>query len=140
MIFVVSLAFLIATGTQSVLAFRYPDMTPGLAAPGPFYCNELQSSGGEDTIMIALMSVSAIPFLIRLAFFRSWPSRVEQAAFWLVALIAAAGPALAALDCAHIFYTAFVIPDRVLATILLCWAVSALLMLGAGARSFMIRV
>ena len=113
----------------SFIGVSYDNLSRGLAArtpDGPFYCNEMLSSGGDDSAMVFAFSLFFIPLIVRLWRFGHEVSAVEV---WLyVGALAMSVFALfvATLDCAEILYTAFGIPDLYLASVLVALPLSAL--------------
>ena len=124
---ILSLGTVLCLAIMFAVGLRYEAISPGLAAPtpgGPFFCNGLLSSGGDDSVMIAGLALFAIPFLSRLPGFFQPPSRLELAVFAGVVAVALSCLFLASLDCAHIFYTAFAVPDPPLAAALIALPLS----------------
>lgn len=116
------------------VGFTYGSYTGGAATrttDGPFYCNELHSSGGDDTAVIGFAFVLfSLSLLIRLFRFFKSVSRFEVGVH-TVSLLAAIGILfIASLDCAQIFYTAFGVPDLHLAAALLSLPISLALLIG----------
>ena len=122
----------------ALVGFAYPRLSRGLAAAGaegPFYCHELQSSGGEDDAMIAAFVLFLLPLLLRLALIRRAPGGIEIFLFGCCLVVTFLALWLASLDCAEVFYTAFALPDPVLAFALLALPLAALALLVLRLRS-----
>ncbi|WGW04950.1 hypothetical protein [Tropicibacter oceani] len=121
--FVYAQALLVAAG----LGTGYDALSPGFAArsaDGPFYCCDLMSSGGYDDAFMMLFFFLALPALLRLARFSRAITRLETVLFIATIGAALAALGLASMDCANPLYTAFGIPDLVLATALVAAAFS----------------
>jgi hypothetical protein len=109
-----STLYLLALAIQIVIGFYWPGNSNGFAAKtvtGPFYCNELLSSGGDDSTMVVVFVLLFIPLLIRVFLFTRRVSIWELGTFVLTASIVVVGFYAATLDCAEFFYTAFGVPD-----------------------------
>jgi hypothetical protein len=123
-----SAGFVVCAIAMVWVGLRYQAHSPGLAAPtgqGPFYCNWLMSSGGGDSAMVTTFAVFLVPLLFRLARILRPPSGIELAVYVASFLLVCLALFLASLDCAHILYTAFVVPDHWLALALVSLAGSA---------------
>lgn len=121
-------ALLTALGTIGAI---YEQLSFGLAAKGtsgPFYCKELMSSGGDDSVVIITFSLFFIPLAVRLIRSRMTVSGVEVGLFWCVAVLSVGALLLSSLDCADILYTAFAVPDPYLAALVLMLPLSAYLL------------
>ena len=97
-----------------IIGAAYEKLSLGLAmtgTTGPFYCNELKSSGGDDTAVIFVFALFFIPLAVRLVRFRHNVSGIEVGLYYFISAISAGSLLIAALDCGEVFYTAFVIPD-----------------------------
>jgi hypothetical protein len=106
--------YLLTLATQIAIGFYWPRMSNGFAAKtdaGPFYCNELLSSGGDDSTMVVVFVLFIIPLLIRVFLFARRVSNWELGIFILTASIVIVGFYAVTLDCAEFFYTAFSVPD-----------------------------
>ncbi|WP_157946833.1 hypothetical protein [Thalassobius sp. I31.1] len=91
--------------------------SPGFAAnssTGAVFCRELLSSGSDDSAMVLMFMIMILPFIFRLARFRYPPKAVETSVFAVCVLLVIGALYLASLDCAQVFYTAFVVPDFML--------------------------
>ncbi len=114
----VSLVYVASLVVMVVVGLGYDNFSPGLAAPssgGPFFCKNLMSSGSDDDAMIFAFVVFVVPLTIRILKPRDGITNFESVAFFLCAFAACFALWLASLDCASIFYTAFVVPDVALA-------------------------
>ena len=121
--------YLAALCVMIFVGHNFETLSAGLAAPtgnAPFYCRELLSSGGDDDVMIASFVLFWIPLFFRLIKFRRRPSRFELLIFSLCFCLVSIALWVATLDCANIFYTAFVIFDPYLASALIAFLMSAL--------------
>jgi len=123
-----SAAYLASLSIMVVVGLSYEAVSPGLAAPGgegPFFCRELLSSGGEDDAMIVAFGLFALPLAVRLLRMTRPVAGYEVVLLWLCLAVAGAALTLASLDCASIFYTAFVVPDVWLAAALVAMPAAA---------------
>lgn len=130
-------AYPVLLALMVLVGLCYPQLSPGLAAPGgaygsgagsaagPFYCHQLLSAGGDDDGMITAFSLFLWPLAWRLLRWRAAVGAAERALFWLCTGLVAIALWLASLDCAAILYTAFVLPDPWLATALLALPLAA---------------
>ena len=111
-----------------VTGFTYGSYTGGAAARTPnepFFCNELQSSGGDDTAVIGFAFILfTLSLLIRLFWFFKSVSKFEVGVHVATVVASVCVLLLASLDCAQIFYTAFGVPDPHLAVALLSLPIS----------------
>jgi hypothetical protein len=125
-------SYLFLLALMCALGLTYGSYSGGAASytpDGPFFCNELQSSGGEDTLIIGFAFILfGLPLLVGLLRFFKTVSNFEVGFFCLSALAAIIALGLASLDCAQIFYTAFGIPDPYLAAALVSLPVSFLVL------------
>ncbi|MGU3401512.1 hypothetical protein ACLBWS_17565 [Brucellaceae bacterium D45D] len=67
--FSLSAIYIACLSLMAVAGFYYDAISPGLAAQtsdGPFFCNELLSSGGDDDAMIFAFSLFSLPLLLRI--------------------------------------------------------------------------
>lgn len=125
---------LIYTFLLAVLSFiglSYETLSRGLAArtpDGPFYCDELLSSGGDDSAMVFAFALFFMPLIVRLYRFVREISVVEVWLYLGALAVSVLALFLATLDCAQIFYTAFGIPDMYLATVLVTLPFSAFML------------
>lgn len=120
------------------VGLSYEGLSPGLAAPtdgAPFFCRELRSSGGEDDALIIVFAVFLVPLGLRVFRFAAPVARVEAIAFWVCGALVCFALFLAGLDCGSVFYTAFVVPDPLLAGALMALPGAALLLVALRARS-----
>ncbi|MGD9919701.1 MAG: hypothetical protein AB7U46_16975 [Paenirhodobacter sp.] len=113
-----SFAYIASLIVMVVVGFGYSSLSPGLAtrtSSGPFFCNQLMSSGSDDDAMLFAFALFILPLTIRIL--RAWRriARVELVVFGLCAFVSCVALWLASLDCASIFYTAFIVPDPALA-------------------------
>ncbi|MCU1126875.1 hypothetical protein JAK51_11675 [Stenotrophomonas maltophilia] len=107
----------------------------GFAAPGPFFCKELLSSGGDDDVMIMAFIVFALPLVLRVIRLLCRVGVYEVWLFYICVAFVGFSLMLASLDCADVFYTAFVLPDPALAAALLAIPVAALVLAYLRAKS-----
>ena len=125
-------AYLLLVALMSAVGWTYGSYSGGAAAltlDGPFFCDGLRSSGGEDTGVIGMaFTVFSLPLLVRLLQFFKGVSRIEAGIYCFAALAAITFLFLASLDCAQIFYTAFGLPDPYLAAALVSLPLSFLLL------------
>jgi len=102
----------------------------GFAARGDgpvFFCDELMNSGSDDNVIMGVMAIQLIPVLVRL--FRS----KEPAPVWEIYLYCgfsflSFALILAGLDCGNYFYTAFVLRDVALLTVLLIYPLALIVL------------
>ncbi len=76
--------------------------------------------------MVVALSLFVLPLIVRVANMRRAPSLFELLLFHFVAAIAIIALWMATLDCAQLFYTAFVVPDFYLAAGLITLPLSLL--------------
>ncbi len=130
--FVLNLSYI---ATQTLLAFTgltYHSLSPGLAlsvSGGAFFCRELLSAGSDDDAMILVFSLFSLPLLLRVF----W-SRRKVTPFEIIVLLCCVAAAVvslwvASLDCADVVFTAFVLPDRLLASALMALPVSVAMLI-----------
>jgi hypothetical protein len=115
----------------SFIGISYDNLSRGLAArtpDGPFYCNGLLSSGGDDSAMVFAFSLFFIPLIVRLYRFVHEISAVEVWLFVGALVVSVLALILATLDCAQVLYTAFGIPDLYLASVLIALPLSAFML------------
>ncbi|MFC6759351.1 hypothetical protein ACFQFQ_07365 [Sulfitobacter porphyrae] len=115
----------------SFIGISYGNLSRGLAArtpDGPSYCNELLSSGGDDSAMVSAFSLFFIPLIVRLYRFVHEISAVEVWLFVGAIVVSVLALFLATLDCAQVLYTAFGIPDLYLASVLVALPLSAFML------------
>ncbi|ERI15304.1 hypothetical protein O206_19700 [Ochrobactrum sp. EGD-AQ16] len=120
-IYLLSLSLMIWVG------LAYESLSPGLASPelaGPLYCKELFSSGSDDDGMIGAFALFSLPFALRLFRIDRAVTSFEIAALFFCVTMTIIALWLASLDCASIFYTAFVLPDLPLGSALVSLPVS----------------
>ncbi len=120
-IYLLSLSIMIWVG------LAYESLSPGLAFPeptGPLYCKELFSSGSDDDAMIGAFALFSLPFVLRLFRIRRAVASFEIAVLFFCVALTIFALWLASLDCASIFYTAFVLPDLSLGSALVSLPVS----------------
>lgn len=111
------------------VGLNYDAISPGLAAWGsdrPFFCSELLSSGGDDSAMVFAFALYALPLVLRIILFNQRVTTFELAMFLCCGLATAFALWLASLDCASLFYTAFVLPDPFLASALLALPIATI--------------
>ncbi|MBI1492137.1 hypothetical protein [Halocynthiibacter styelae] len=92
------------------------------SAEGAFYCRDLLSSGSDDGAMVFIFKIMAVPFTLRFLLFGERPYVIEVGVFALSVALVIGAMFLASLDCAQVFYTAFVLPDVLLAVALVSLA------------------
>lgn len=123
-----SAAYVALLSIMVVVGLSYEAVSPGLAAPGgdgPFFCRQLLSSGGDDEVMITAFGLFFLPLALRLVRMNRPVAGYEVVLFWLCLAATCAALMLASLDCASIFYTAFVVPDVWLAAALVAMPTAA---------------
>ena len=104
------------------VGLNYDAISPGLAergADGPFFCAELLSSGGDDSVMVFAFALFALPLALRTILFNQRVATFELTIFLCCGLATALALWIASLDCSSLFYTAFVVPDLFLASAML---------------------
>lgn len=109
------------------IGLSYGDLSDGLAgrtSEGPFFCDDLMSSGSDDSAMVFSFFVFAMPMVLRLARFRRQANSLEILVFAASVLIACLSLSLASMDCASILYTVFKVPDFYLGAALIALPVS----------------
>ena len=124
------IAYVLLLIWMTAVGLTYESLSGGVAAPresGPFYCRELMSSGGDDSAMVFAFALFAFPLLLRLLRYRRRIAVYEVAVFWICIGTTCFSLFLATLDCASIFYTAFLVPDTMLATAILAMPTTLLL-------------
>ncbi|MGV6810730.1 MAG: hypothetical protein ACWA47_00665 [Brevirhabdus sp.] len=94
-----------------------------------FRCSELLSSGRDDDVVPLVLIAFILSLAVRLLWFRSSPSWLEQAIFVLVS-VSILGFALVAFECGSIVETVLYSGYPQPALISVCWVVSAALLLG----------
>lgn len=127
----VSVAYAILLAAMVYIGQRWGTLSPGFASPtesGPFFCKELFSSGGDDDAMMGAFTLFVLPLALRLGRLFRPIAKYEVWLFYVCACLVIFSLILASLDCADIFYTAFVIPDPVLAFALIVMPIAALLL------------
>ena len=126
-------AYLLLLALMCAFGLTYGSYSGGAASytpDGPFFCNELLSSGGEDTLIIGFAFILfGLPLLVRLLRFYKTVSKFEVGVYCFSALAAIIALGLASLDCAQIVYTAFGIPDLYLAAALISLPISLFLLI-----------
>ena len=123
----ISFVYLASLVVMIVVGFGYGTLSPGLAARtsgGPFYCKELMSSGSDDDAMIFVFALFIVPLIARVSRLRRGITHIELVMFSACAFAGCFSLWLASVDCASIFYTAFVVPDFALASALMALALS----------------
>ncbi|MPM43162.1 hypothetical protein SDC9_89835 [bioreactor metagenome] len=111
------------------VGLNYHEISPGLAdwrSDGPFFCAELLSSGEDDSAMLLAFALFALPLVLRIILFNRRVATFELTMFLCCGLATAFALWLASLDCASIFYTAFVVPDLFWASALFALPVATL--------------
>lgn len=111
-IYFACLAFIVLVG------LGYEALSPGLAArsgDGVFYCRELMSSGGGDDVMVVAFVLLLIPLILRAFRINRGVAAYEVVALCTCVTLVAFNLGVASLDCAEILYTAFIVPDPLLA-------------------------
>ena len=79
--------------------------------------------------MISAFVLFLLPLMLRLVLIKQGPSWIELLVFCLCLAVVLLALWLAGLDCADIFYTAFVLPDPALAGALIALPGSAIALL-----------
>ncbi|MFZ7090067.1 hypothetical protein [Primorskyibacter sp. 2E233] len=128
---IASLTYAALLFLMAFVGVKIGDLSAGLASPsqgGPFFCRNLLSSGGDDDAMLFAFAVFSIPMVVRVFRFKRRVAGYEIVAFALCVLSTCFSLFLASLDCASIFYTAFSIPDTLLAAALASMPMSAILL------------
>ncbi|MGC9370284.1 MAG: hypothetical protein ACP5DX_12150 [Paracoccaceae bacterium] len=126
--YALSVTYVTSLALTIVVGLRYDALSSGLAAPGPqgpFFCKELLSSGSDDDALVAAFGLFAIPLLLRAFRWNRGIAGFEVVAFGVCFGATCFALWLASLDCASIFYTAFVVPDPFLAGALIALPASA---------------
>lgn len=126
------LAYIAALAMMAFVGLAYEDLSSGLAFPdadGPFFCRDLFSSGGDDDAMIGSFGIFLAPLALRLLRLNRAVARYEIVLFWICAGLVCLSLMLASTDCASIFYTAFVLPDPLLAGALIALPLAAFLVM-----------
>lgn len=121
--------YLVCLSLMVFVGLNYDAISPGLAdwtSGGPFFCAELFSSGGDDSAMVVAFALFALPLVLRIILFNHRVTTFELTIFLCCVLATAFALWLASLDCASIFYTAFVVPDLFLASALFALPVATL--------------
>ena len=135
----ISSAYMASLLLMVFIGLQYDNLSSGLASytsQGPFFCNELLSSGGDDSAMVFAFVLFSIPLLLRAARWKRPANKLEVAIFGACLACTCLALFLATLDCASIFYTAFVVPDFYLVSALIALPLStfALALLWACSR------
>ncbi|MHA3915378.1 hypothetical protein [Halovulum sp. GXIMD14793] len=122
------------------IGLRYEELSLGLAAPGetgPFYCRNLLSSGSDDNVMIFVFVIFVVPMSLRVLRVSRSVAFYERMSLWVCIAVTCAVLFIASLDCASIFYTAFVVPDMLLASALIALPLVAVLLsrIASGSQS-----
>jgi hypothetical protein len=128
---ITSAAYLLALATLVLIGLSYGAFSSGFAtmsSDGPFLCSNLLSSGGDDDVMVLAFAVFAMPLLIRILCLKRRVATSEVVLFWVCVFLVSAALMVASMGCASIFYTAFVVPDIMLAMALLAMPVCAWLL------------
>jgi hypothetical protein len=116
-----SVLYLLCLGSMIFVGLYYEALSDGLSANAggiPLRCRELMSSGGQDDVMIFSFAIFVVPFVLRLLLILRDFTRFEMATYSIALGLVAFALLLASMDCAEIFYTAFFVPD-----LLLAWAI-----------------
>lgn len=111
------------------VGLNYDAISPGLAVrgfDGPFFCAELLTSGGDDSAMVFAFALFALPLVLRIILFNQRVTTFELTMFLCCGTATAFALWLASLDCASLFYTAFVLPDLFLASALFALPVATI--------------
>ena len=120
-IIIFSALYLLCLGSMIFVGLYYEVLSGGLAANNggiTFRCRDLMSSGGEDDVMIFSFVIFVVPFVMRLFLILRDFTRFEVATYSIALGLVVFALLLASMDCAEIFYTAFLVPD-----FLLAWAI-----------------
>ena len=125
--------YLASLSVVALVGYLYSEISQGLLAPTgdagiPFRCDDLQSAGGDDSAVIVVFVLFFIPILYRLLFMAKPAGSAEVGVFGLVLISSYGALALASLDCADIFYTAFIAKDVFLMAVLLCPLLAAVVL------------
>lgn len=119
---ILRMAYLFLVALMFAIGLVYTPYSDGAAAftpDGPFFCTKLRSSGEDDTVIVALaFMLFGLPLLVRLLRFLKDVSSIEAGIYYVTAVVAILFLYLASVDCAQIFYTAFAVPDPLLAVAL----------------------
>ncbi|WP_312531962.1 hypothetical protein [Paracoccus sp. (in: a-proteobacteria)] len=126
---ILSLTYLVCLMLMIFVGVTYETISTGLASPGPdgpFFCKELLSSGSDDDAMMSAFSVFLLPLALRTVRITRIIAAFEVAVFYCCGAMTFLALGLASMDCASILYTAFILPDLLLAGALLALPVSAI--------------
>ncbi len=117
-----NIVYLALLGWVTTVGAAFDTLSRGLAArtaEGPFFCAQLQSSGGDDDAMIFAFVIFAVPLAVRIIRTGRAFAGYELALVWGCAGVGGVALWLASLECAEVFYTAFAVPDPALASTLI---------------------
>lgn len=130
--FLVSTIYFLCLGVMIMVGYSFEADPLGFAArgpDGPFSCKALLSSGGDDDAMVVAFVLFAVPFAIRSFQLRTVPKTLEICVFVGVLLAVTGALTLASFDCAEVIYTAFIVPNLMLAVAVIAMPVSGALLL-----------
>ncbi|MEC7964694.1 MAG: hypothetical protein VX083_14515 [Pseudomonadota bacterium] len=130
--FLASTIYLLCLGEMIMVGYSFgfgPLEFAARGPDGPFSCQALLSSGGDDDAMVLAFVLFAVPFAMRSFQFRTAPRALEICVFVGVLLIVTGALTLASFDCAEVLYTAFVVPNLMLAVAIMAMPVSGALLL-----------
>lgn len=119
---VLNIAYLVCLALMVFVGLFYTVLSPGLATytpDGASFCNQLSSSGSDDDAMILAFTWFLVPIVLRILRLAREVARLEAFALCVCQVLAIFALWLASLDCASIFYTAFIVPDPFLAGVLI---------------------
>ena len=114
------------------VGLNFESLSNGLASNAgaePFYCRSLKSTGSDDDVMIFAFTVFLVPFLLRLMRIKRGMATFEAVNHFLCLGFVAFALIVASMDCANVFYTAFVLRDPLLALGLISALASTVLVL-----------
>ena len=124
-------AYLGGLATLVLVGLSFENLSSGLAnssSDGPFFCRTLESSGGDDDAVVFVFVLFALPFLARLCRLKHKAGKSEIILFSSCILLVCVALTLGSIDCASIIYTAFIVPDIMLAVALLAMPLCAWLL------------
>ena len=124
-------AYLGGLATLVLVGLSFENLSSGLAnssSDGPFFCRTLVSSGGDVDAVVFVFVLFALPFLARLCRLKHKAGKSEIILFSSCILLVCVALTLGSIDCASIIYTAFIVPDIMLAVALLAMPLCAWLL------------
>ncbi len=128
---ILSIAYITLLAAVAYIGQHWEVLSPGFTSPtdnGPSFCKELFSSGSDDDAMMGAFMLFVLPLALRLFRLLRPVAKYEVWLFYICVSLAIFSLMLANLDCADIIYTAFGIPDLVLAFVLIAMPLTALLL------------